>query len=183
MTCATDFQQTCNLPQKVTPAGALSFASGGSGSATHMSAELFKSVARIDIRHIPYKGVVATLPDLLSGRIKMMFTTNAAVLPAVREGKIRALAVTSSKRSLALPALPTIAESGYPGFDFTSWYGLVAPARTPAPIICKLHVETMRALTLPDLRAKIADLGLEEIGNSPDQFAAVLTPTFLGGRK
>ena len=154
--------------------GGLTFASGGSGSATHMPAELFKSVAGLDIRHIPYKGAVAGIPDLLGGRVTMMFSNIAAVLPMVRDGKLRALAVTSLRRSSAAPELPTIAESGYPSFEATIWYGLLAPARTPATIVRKLHLETVKALALPDLRAKFADLGLEGIGNSPDAFAAVI---------
>jgi len=156
------------------PPGGLTFASGGSGSGPHMAAELFKSVAGLDIRHIPYKGVVVAIPDLLGGRVTMMFSPTAIVLPVVREGKLRALAVTSLRRSSAAPELPTIAESGYPGFEVTNWYGLLAPARTPAAIVRKLHLETVKALALPDLRAKLADLGLEGIGNSPDEFAAAI---------
>ena len=104
----------------------------------------------------------------------MMFSPTAAILPVVREGKLRALAVTSLRRSSAAPELPTIAESGYPGFEVAAWTGLLAPARTPATIVRKLHLETVKALALPDLRAKLADLGLEGIGNSPDEFAAVI---------
>jgi len=154
--------------------GGLTFASAGSGSASHMPAELFKSVVGLDIRHIPYKGAVAAISDLIGGRVTMMFIPIAAVLPMVREGKLRALAVTTLRRSSAAPELPTIAESGYPGFEFTSWNGLLAPARTPAAIVGKLHLETVKALALPDLRAKLADLGLEGIGNSPDEFAATI---------
>jgi tripartite-type tricarboxylate transporter receptor subunit TctC len=154
--------------------GGLTFASGGSGSSPHMAAELFKSVARLDIRHIPYKGVVVAIPDLLGGRVTMMFSPIAIVLPVVREGKLRALAVTSLRRSSAVPELPTIAESGYPGFEVTVWTGLLAPARTPATIVRKLHLETVKALALPDLRVKLADLGMEGLGNSPDEFAAAI---------
>jgi tripartite-type tricarboxylate transporter receptor subunit TctC len=154
--------------------GALTFASAGSGSSTHMAAELFKSVAGLDIRHIPYKGVVAAIPDLLGGRVTMMFYAPSNVLPLAREGKLRALAVTSLRRSSAAPELPTIAESGYPGFEVTSWGGLLAPARTPATTVRKLHLETVKVLALPDLRAKLAELGIEGIGNSPDEFAAVI---------
>jgi tripartite-type tricarboxylate transporter receptor subunit TctC len=154
--------------------GGLTFASGGSGSSPHMAAELFKSMAGLDIRHLPYKGAPAAIPDLLGGRVTMMFSPIAVVLPVVREGKVRALAVTSLRRSSAVPELPTIAESGYPGFEYTNWNGLLAPARTPATIVGKLHLETVKALALPDLRAKLADLGLEGIGNSPDEFAAVI---------
>jgi len=153
--------------------GVLTFASAGSGSAPHLPAELFKSVAGLDIRHIPYKGLSAAIPDLLGGRVTMMFGSTA-ILPMVREGKLRALAVTSLRRSSATPELPTIAESGYPGFEFTNWSGLLAPAKTPAMIVGKLHLETVKTLALPDVRAKLADLGLEAIGNSPDEFAAVI---------
>ena len=153
--------------------GGLTFASAG-GGLTLLTAELFKSVAGLDIRHIPYKGTVAAIPDLLGGRVTMTFSPIVAVLPPVREGKLRALAVTSLRRSSAVPDVPTIAESGYPGFEATAWNGLLAPARTPATIVRKLHLEAVKALALPDLRAKLADLGLEGIGNSPDEFAALI---------
>jgi tripartite-type tricarboxylate transporter receptor subunit TctC len=154
--------------------GEFTFASGGSGSNTHMAAELFKSVASVDIRHIPYKGATAAIPDLIGGRVSMMFGPTAAGLPLVREGKLRALAVTSLKRSSAIPDVQTIAESGYPGFEFTLWLGLLAPARPPATIVSKLHLETVKALALPDLRVKLTDLGLETIGNSPNAFVAII---------
>jgi tripartite-type tricarboxylate transporter receptor subunit TctC len=154
--------------------GGLTFASGGSGSATHIAAELFKSAAGLDVRHIPYKGVVAAIPDVLGGRVTMMFSPMVGVLPLAREGKLRALAVTSLRRSSAAPELPSIAESGYPGFEFTIWYGLLAPARTPATIVRKLNLETLKALAHADVRAKLAGLGMEVIGNSPDEFAAAI---------
>ena len=154
--------------------GELTFASGGSGGSMHLAAELLKSEAGIDIRHIPYKAGAAAIPDLLGGRVTMMFGPITAVLPGVRERKLRGLAVTSLRRSAAAPELPTIAESGFPGFEVTSWHGLLAPARTPATIVGKLHLETGKALKLPDLRAKLADLGMEAIGSSPDEFAAAI---------
>jgi tripartite-type tricarboxylate transporter receptor subunit TctC len=154
--------------------GGLTFASGGSGSVPHMAAELLKSAAGLDIRHIPYKGVGAAIPDLLGGRVTMMLSPIATVLPLVREGKLRALAVTSLRRSPVVPELPTIAESGYPGFEVTTWFGLLAPARTPATIVRKLHLETVKALAPPDVRARLADLDMEGIGNSPDEFAAII---------
>src|SRR5215210_4935921 len=154
--------------------GELTFASGGNGSVAHMAAELFKYVAGLDIRHIPYKGVALAIPDLLGGRVTMIFSPIGAVLPVVREGKLRALAVTSLKRSSAVPEFPTIAESGYPSFEFTNWSGLLAPARTPAPIVRRLHLETVKVLALPDVRAKLVDLGQEVVGNSPDEFAGVI---------
>ena len=154
--------------------GVLTYASAGNGSPHHMAAELLKSMAGLDLRHIPYKGGVAAMPDLLGGRVTMMFSPISLVLPVVREGKLRALAVTSLRRSSAAPELPTIAESGYPGFEVTGWLGLLAPARTPETIVRKLHLETVKALSLADLRAKLADLALDGIGNSPDEFAAAV---------
>ena len=154
--------------------GALTFASGGSGSSPQMAAELFKSTAGLDIRIIPYKGVVAAIPDLLGGRVTTMFSPIVAVLPMVREGKLRALAVSSLRRSSAVPEVPTIAESGFPGFDYTSWGGLFGPARTPPNIVRKLHLETAKTLALPEIRTKLADLGVEAIGNSPEAFASLI---------
>jgi len=154
--------------------GGLTFASGGGGSAPHLAGELLKSMAGIDIRHIPYKGVVAAIPDLVGGRVTMMFSPIAVVLPLVRDGKLRALAVTSLKRSPALPELPTVDESGVRGFEATLWGGLLAPNGTAATIVRKLHLETAKTLAQSDVRAKFADLGLETIGNSPDEFAAVI---------
>jgi len=154
--------------------GGLTFASGGSGSSPHLAGELLKSMARIDIREVPYKGVVAALPDLLGGRVTMMFSPISVALPLVREGNLRALAVTSLRRSSAVPDLPTIDESGFPGFEVTLWGGLLTPAGTQATIIRRLHLETVKVLALADVRAKFADLGLETIGNSPDEFAAAI---------
>jgi tripartite-type tricarboxylate transporter receptor subunit TctC len=152
----------------------LTFASSGSGSGTHMAAELFKTTTAIDIRHIPYKGVVAAIPDLIEGRVTMMFSPIPVVLPLVREGKLRALAVTSLRRSSAVPEVATVSQSGYPGFDATNWYGLLAPAKTPETIVRRLHLGTVHALALPDLRGKLDELGLEVIGNSPEEFAAAI---------
>jgi len=156
--------------------GRLTYASGGNGSASHLPAELFKTMAGVDILHVPYKGVATAFPDLLSGRITMIFIPIAtAALPMVREGKLRALAVTSLRRSQTVPDFPTIAESGYPGYDFTSWQGLLAPAKTPPEIIRRLHLETVKAHALSDVRAKFADIGLDGmISTSPEEFAALI---------
>jgi len=154
--------------------GGLTFASAGGGSAAHLAAGSLKSAADIDIRHIPYKGVSAAIPDLLAGRVTMMFSPIGIVLPRVREGKLRALAVTSLRRSSATPELPTVAESGYPGFEVTVWYGLLAPAGTPAAIVGRLHLETVKALAQADVRTKLTGLGMEIIGNSPEVFAAAI---------
>src|SRR5262249_40555004 len=154
--------------------GALTYASGGVGSSPHMAGALLNAVADLDIRHIPYKGVVAALPDLLAERLSMMFSPIPIVLPPVREGRLRALATTPLKRTSALPDLPTVAESGFPGFDVTVWLGLLAPAGTPATIVRKLHHETAKVLAAADLRAKLDTLGMDVIGNSPDEFASVI---------
>ncbi|HET9471624.1 MAG TPA: tripartite tricarboxylate transporter substrate binding protein [Usitatibacter sp.] len=163
--------------------GALTFASSGSGSGTHMAAELFKSATAVDIRHIPYKGVVAAIPDLLANRVSLMFSPIPVVLPLVREGKLRALAVTSLRRSVAVPDVPTVAEAGYPGFEATNWYGLLAPARTPAAIVGTLHAEAVKALRRPELRGKLENLGLDVIANSPGQFAAAIESEIPKWRK
>lgn len=154
--------------------GALTFASSGSGSGTHMAAELFMARTVVDLRHVPYKGVVAAIPDLLGGRVNMMFSPIPVVLPLVREGKLRALAVTSLGRSPSLPQMPTVAESGYPGFEATNWYGLVAPAGTAADIVRRLQSETARALARPDMATRFSELGIEPIGSTPEEFAAVI---------
>jgi len=154
--------------------GGLTFAASGSGSSPQIAGALFKTRAGIDIREVPYKGAPSAIPDLLGGRVTMMFSPASIVLPLVRDGKLRALAVTSLKRSSAAPELPTIDESGYPGFEATVWFGLLAPARTPTMIVGKLHLEIVKVLARADVRAKLADLGFEIIGNSPDEFAAVI---------
>jgi tripartite-type tricarboxylate transporter receptor subunit TctC len=154
--------------------GGLTFASAGTGSSPHLAGELFKSVASVDIRHIPYKGTPAAIPDVIGGRVTMLFSPIVAVLPMVREGKLNALAVTSLRRSPVVPDMRTIAEAGYAGFEFTNWQGLFATAKTPVAIVRKLHLETVKVLALPEVRAKLADLGLEGIGNSPDEFATLI---------
>lgn len=154
--------------------GELTFASGGSGTQAHLSGELLKSMAGIEVSHIPYKGLVLAIPDLVAGRVAMAFSPSSVVLPAVREGKLRALAVTSLQRSSVVPELPTMNESGFRDFEATAWFGLVAPAATPPRIARKLHLETAKVLTTTEVRVKLADLGLEVIGSSPDEFAVVI---------
>ena len=154
--------------------GALTFASGGTGSSPHLAGELFKSMAGVDLRHVPYKGGVAAIPDLLAGRVTMMFTPIPVILPLVREGKLRALAATSLQRVPSMPELPTVAESGVRGFDVTLWGGLVAPANTAPAIIERVYHETATVLAQADVRARFADLGIVAIGNSPQEFAATI---------
>jgi tripartite-type tricarboxylate transporter receptor subunit TctC len=154
--------------------GTLTYATGGVGSSPHMAGALLSSMAGLDIRHIPYKGVVAALPDLLAGRLSMMFSPAPIVLPTVRDGRLRALATTSLTRTLLLPDVPTVAESGLPGFNVTVWLGLLAPTGTSARIIDRLHRESVKALETKDIRDKLANLGMDVIGNSPEEFAAVI---------
>lgn len=169
---ATSIKELVNLA-KGKP-GEISFASGGSGSAPHMAAELLKSMAGIDIQHVPYKGIVLAVPDLLSGRVTMMISPIQSVLPLVRDGKLRALAVTSLTRTSMLPQVPTVAESGYSDFEATLWYGLFAPANTPAAITNRIHAETVKAVSRPEIRSRLSDLGMEAIAGSPGELAAVI---------
>jgi tripartite-type tricarboxylate transporter receptor subunit TctC len=152
--------------------GKMTFASSGSGTSIHVSGELFKTMTGIDMEHIPYKGRASAIPDLLGGRVTMMFDNMPSSLPLVREGKLRALGVTSAKRSPAAPDIPTIAESGLPGFEAVSWFALYASPGTPKPIADKLQAEVAKILKSPDASKKLLDIGLEPVGNSPEELAA-----------
>ena len=152
--------------------GKMTFASSGSGTSIHVSGELFKTMTGIDMVHIPYKGRATAIPDVLGGRVTMMFDNMPSSLSLVREGKLRALGVTSSTRSPATPDIPTIAEAGLPGFDAVSWFALFAPANTPKPIIDKLQTEVRRILKTPDVTKKLADNGLDPVGGTPEELAA-----------
>ncbi len=154
--------------------GKLTYAHAGVGTSQHLAAELFKYMAHLDIVPVAYRGTTAFMPDLLAGRITMSFANIANAMPLVREGKLRALAITSSKRSALAPDLPTMAESGFPGFEAVPWFGLLAPAGTPKDIVDKIHAETARTLAMPEIRKKFEELGLEPIGNTPAEFAAVI---------
>ena len=151
--------------------GKLSFASSGPGGAPHMSGELFRSMAGIDMTHIPYKGSTAAHPDLLSGRVSMMFDTVAAIMPHVKSGAVRAIAVTTPTRASIAPDVPTMAEAGLPGYETSTWGGVLAPAGTPKDVVAKLNAEFNRDLNLPDVRKKITDAGIEPAGGTPQQFA------------
>ena len=152
--------------------GQLSYASPGVGTPQHIAGELLKSLASVDIVHVPYRGVA--LADVIGGRVTMTLQNMGAILPVVRDGKLRALAVTSNQRSPIIPELPTLAESGFPGFEAISWFGLLAPAHTAAPIIAKVHEEIVKIAAQTDMRERLAQLGLEVAVNSPDEFAAVI---------
>jgi tripartite-type tricarboxylate transporter receptor subunit TctC len=154
--------------------GKLSYAHAGVGTSQQLAAELFKYSAHIDIKGVPYRGTTAFMPDLLANRITMSFANITNVMPLVREGKLRALAITSIKRSALAPELPTMAESGFPGFEAVPWFGLLAPAGTPQHILDRLHDETVKALAMPQVRRQFDQLGLEPVGNTPAEFAAII---------
>ena len=152
--------------------GKLSFGSGSIGSAGHLAGELFKATAGVDMVHVPYKGAAPAMQDLIGGRIQLMFDNLASSLGQVKAGKVRALAVTTAKRSPLAPDLPTIAETGVPGFDISTWFGIFAPAGTPKPALDRLHAEFAKALAAADVRDRMTSMGAEPVGNTPDEFAA-----------
>jgi tripartite-type tricarboxylate transporter receptor subunit TctC len=154
--------------------GKLTFGSAGTGTSQHLAGELFKTMAGLDIQHVPYRGIAAVVPDLIAGRITLAFGNISAIQPLYREGKVRGLAVTSPRRWSSVPELPTMIEQGYKDFDSSAWFALMAPAGTPREVIDKIHQETVRALARPEVRARFDALGMETIGNSPAEFAAVI---------
>ena len=154
--------------------GALNYASAGVGSATHVNAEKFRAMANIQMTHIPFKGTPETIVEVSTGRADFMFTPVLASIPAIRENRLRAIAVSTAKRSSALPNVPTVAESGLPGFAFDFWIGMLAPAKTPKPVIAKLNTEIARILALPEVKERMATLGAEPLPMSPEQFDAYI---------
>jgi tripartite-type tricarboxylate transporter receptor subunit TctC len=154
--------------------GKLNFGSGSTGSAGHLAGELFKTMAGVDLVHVPYKGAAPAMQDLIGGQIQVMFDNLASAQGQVRAGKVRALAVTTAQRSALAPDLPTIAESGLPGFDISTWFGIFVPAGTPRDVVDRLHTEFVKALAAPDVREKMVNLGAEPVGNKPEEFAAYI---------
>jgi tripartite-type tricarboxylate transporter receptor subunit TctC len=152
--------------------GRLNFASNGNGSSSQLAAVMFDSMAGVDMVHVPYKGLSPALSDLLSGQVQVMFSSVVAILPHVRAGKLRALAVTGARRLAAMPELPTIAESGLAGYEASSWYGILAPAGTPRDIVLKLNAELGKALEQPEVKNSLLAEGAEPVGGSPEAFAA-----------
>jgi len=146
----------------------------GNGTSQHLAGELFKIMAGVDMQQVPYRGTTAILPDLLAGRLNIFFGNITNLVPLIREGKLRAFAITSRKRSPLVPELPTMEELGFPGFDATAWFGLMAPAGTPAAITDKLHKETLRVLALPDVKGRLEGLGVQLVGNTPAEFAGIV---------
>lgn len=154
--------------------GAMNFDSAGSGSSTHLSGEMFKMQAKIDIMHIPYKGTGEALTDVMAGRGDMMFAPSVSAMPFVRQGKLRALAVTTPKRAGALPDIPTVAEAGLPDYAFDSWFGVLAPASTPKEIVNALNAEIGKAVAAPDVRERLAAQGAEARASTPQEFAGYI---------
>jgi len=150
----------------------LAFASAGNATSQHLSGEAFKIAAGIDMLHVPYKGSAPALTDLVGGQVQLMFDSLPSSMPFIKSGAIRPLAVTTARRSSALPDVPTVAESGYPDFDISTWYGVWAPAATPAPVVQKLSRAIAAIVRMPAVREQFAALGAEPVGNTPDEFAA-----------
>jgi tripartite-type tricarboxylate transporter receptor subunit TctC len=154
--------------------GKINYGSAGAGTAHHLIGEMFNLRAGVDLVHVPYKGSAPAVNDLLSGQVQLMFDTVTSGLPHVKSGRTRALAVTTAKRSSALPDVPALAEGALPGFDVGTWFGILAPAGTPAPVIERIHGEIVRMVTAPDVRKQLLEMGAEPVGNTPAQMAALI---------
>jgi len=154
--------------------GTLTFASAGNGTSGHLALELFRMSAGIDVIHVPYKGGGPALSDVVAGQVQALFSLALAASPQIKAGRVRALATTGAKRSAVAPDLPTVAEAGLPGFEVIGWFGWLAPAATPKPIVTLLHAELVRALKLPDVRERLLSQGADPVGDSPQEFAAFM---------
>ncbi|HKU72232.1 MAG TPA: tripartite tricarboxylate transporter substrate binding protein [Burkholderiales bacterium] len=153
--------------------GQLRYGSGGTGSPPHLSVEIFRSMTGIDVLHVPYKGVTPAMVDTVSGQVQFLISVIPAVLPTIRSGKLRALAVTSATRSTLVPDLPTIAET-VPGYEFIGWYSLMAPAKTPQPIVSKINAELVKVLKTPDFHERLSALGAEPMSSTPKEMGTYL---------
>jgi tripartite-type tricarboxylate transporter receptor subunit TctC len=154
--------------------GQLNFGTSGSGGGAHLAVEMFKSMAGVNMVHVPYKGAALALTDLMGGHIQLTFSQPPVVSPHLKSGRVKVLATTGARRSAALPDVPTVAEAGVPGYEATSWQGVVAPAGTPRAIVAKLHAEIARALRSPEIGERLAIEGSEPGGDAPDEFAAFI---------
>ena len=154
--------------------GAMNYGSTGVGAANHLVAELFNSKAGLKMTHVPYRGTALAVGDLLGGQLTMVFGDPISVLPHIKSGKLRALAVTSLQRSPVAPEVPTVAESGYPGFEALAWHGILAPARTPPAIVQKLNQEIVKALGDPETKALLVNQAMQTVGSTPEEFAAFI---------
>ena len=169
---AKNVQQLIQLA-KAKP-GALHYASAGQGNVTHLTAELFKSTAGVNLTHVPYKGSGPALTEVMGGQVQVMFANIVAAMPVIRSGKVQALGATGSKRPGAAPEIPTIAESGLPGFEVTAWFGMLAPKATPRDIVAKVNATLVKALKSADTRQKLGHEGLDAIGSTSAEFATYL---------
>jgi tripartite-type tricarboxylate transporter receptor subunit TctC len=151
--------------------GKITYASPGHGTSPHLAAELFKRMAGVELTHVPYRGAAPALNDLVPGRVDSFFNNIAPVVPLMQAGQLRALAVTTTKRSPIAPDLPTLAESGVPGFDVPGWYAFFMPAKTPPEIVRKVHADTVAALADPSVKARLEQLGLFVVGSTPEELA------------
>lgn len=154
--------------------GTLHFASAGTGNVTHLAGELFKTAAGVDMVHVPYKGSGPALTEVMGGQVQTMFANSVAAMPAMRSGKVQGIASTGLKRMSAAPDLPTIAESGLPGFEVTAWFGLLAPKNTPREVVAKLNAVTVKALKSLEIRERLGREGLDTVGSSPNEFVTYL---------
>jgi tripartite-type tricarboxylate transporter receptor subunit TctC len=154
--------------------GQLNYGSGGNATSNHLAGELFKLLAKIDVVHVPYRGVPLAITDLVAGRVEYMFGSPVSTLPQVKDGKLRLLAVTTPSRTPALPDVPTVSEAGVPGYAFTGWMGFFAPAKTPRAIVGLLHAETVKILREPEIRRRLLSEAADPVGSSPEEFTAFL---------
>ena len=154
--------------------GQLLFSSSGTGTSIHLAGELFKSMAKVDMVHVPYKGAGAAVVDLVAGQVQLQFASLPTALPFIRQGRLRALGVTTLKRSALYPEIPTIAESALPGYEMANWVGLVAPAQTPPDIVNRMNADLTRWIALPETRKKLIELGVDPGGGSPQSFAETI---------
>jgi len=154
--------------------GQLVYASAGSGAPSHLAVELFKAMAKIDMVHVPYKGMAPGMTDLLGGQVQLAFPTISAGITHARAGRLRALAVTTAKRSHAAPEIPTIAEAALPGFEASNWFGIIVQAKTPPAVVRKIHDEIARTLSLPDVRERMLSQGLDPVSTTPEEFATYI---------
>ena len=154
--------------------GELNFCSAGNGSGSHLAGELFNTMTGVKLTHIPYKGSGLAITELIGGQVQLMFAGIVPIDPHVKSGRVRSIAVTSAKRSVAIPQVPTIAESGLPGFEVVGWYGVLAPARTPHPVVARLHNEFVKILQTQDIRDRLLSEGAEPVGNTPAEFTAFI---------
>ena len=154
--------------------GQITYASSGAGGAPHLAGELFKRMAQVNLIHIPYKGSGPSFQDLLGGQVSLTFDSLVQSLPYIKSGRLKALAVLGNTRSPLVPEVPTVAESGVPGYELTNWFGLAAPAATPRETIAKLHADFVKALQHADVREKLTGMGADAVGNTPEQFGAFM---------